>query len=132
MSQTEAELVAEMRSYLQRSFPGHEVREEWDRSRDVLEIRIRRPGSSSTLLVEIPSEVFPHLSDRDLRRSLDEWNLERVLREHFRVLVTPRGLEPLPWKQLAAEKDIVEETSEESFPASDSPGHSAISRGTPR
>jgi hypothetical protein len=132
MSRSEAELVAEMASYLRDRFPASDVRENRDRSRDVLELRIREPGRGLTLLVEIPSGVLTDLCTGDLARSLDDRQLAPTLREHLRVRITAGGLEPLPWKQLEAERDIFEETSEASFPASDSPGFSAVTPGEPR
>jgi hypothetical protein len=118
------ELVDRMKEYLGLQFPGDEITQELDASRDVIEIRVLEPDGR-TLLAEIASNDADGPDATTIGRALDRWNLAQALRDHLRVLVTPQGLEPLPWKQLAADRDIVEFTSEESFPASDGPGHSA-------
>jgi hypothetical protein len=119
------ELVEKIKRYLQAQFPGNEITEELDASRDVIEIRVHEPDGR-TLLAEIASNDTEGPDATTIGRALDRWNLAQALRDDLRVLVTPQGLEALPWKQLAADRDIVEVTSEESFPASDAPGHSAV------
>ncbi len=113
-----------MKSYLHERFPGREVSEEMDPSRDVVELRVQELDGR-TLLAEISSKHLEGADAKAIAGSLEKWNLAQEMRDNLRVLVTPRGLEPLPWKQLAAERDAVEEASEESFPASDPAGHSA-------
>ncbi|HJS74254.1 MAG TPA: hypothetical protein VJ921_08215 [Vicinamibacteria bacterium] len=113
-----------MKAYLQAEFPGNEISEELDASRDVIELRVQEPDGR-TLLAEVASSHTEGPDAKTIARALDRWNLAQALRDHFRVLVTPQGLEPLPWKQLAADRDVVEEMSEGSFPASDPAGHSA-------
>jgi hypothetical protein len=124
MSGVAIELVEKVKSYLQEHFPGREVSEELDPSRDVVELRVSEPDGR-TLLAEIPSKHLEGADAKAIAGSLDKWNLAQEMRDNLRVLVTPGGLEPLPWKQLPAERDGVEEASEESFPASDPVGHSA-------
>ncbi len=127
MSGTATELVEKMKTYLHDQFPGQEISEELDASRDVVELRVQEPDGR-TLLAEIPSKHLEGADGKEIVRSLDRWHLADELREKLRIQLTPAGLEPLPWKQLAADRDVVEEASEESFPASDPPGHS---RATP-
>jgi hypothetical protein len=121
------ELVDSIKAYLEREFPGDEITQELDPSRDVIEIRALEPDGR-TLLTEIASSHSEGRDAEQISRAIEGWNLAEALREHLRILLTPQGLEPLPWKQLAADRDVVEEASEESFPASDPPGHS---RATP-
>jgi hypothetical protein len=118
------ELVEKMKAYLQSQFPGNEISEELDASRDVIELRVLEPDGR-TLVAEVSSSHSDGPVAKEIARSLERWGLAQALREHLRILVTPQGLEPLPWKQLAADRDVVEETSEGSFPASDPAGHSA-------
>jgi hypothetical protein len=130
MERSEAELVSELVSHLKRLFPDAGVEESWDRARDVLEIRVR-PGENRTFLVEVPGEALEALCRTGLSPLLEERKLPELLSEHFRVQLTPEGIEPLPWKELPIQRDSVDEVSEESFPASDAPGHSSIAPGKP-
>lgn len=118
------ELIEQTKTYLKGQFPGHEISEELDPSRDVVELRVPGPDGR-TFLAEIPSKHLEGADAKAIARSLDKWNLAQEMRDNLRILLTPAGLEPLPWKQLAAERDAVEAASEESFPASDPAGHSA-------
>jgi hypothetical protein len=125
MKRSEAELVTELVSHLKQLFPDADVEESWDRGRDVLEIRVR-PGENRTFLVEVSGDSLEALCRSGLSHLLAERKLPELLSEHFRVQLTPDAIEPLPWKELPKERDGVDEVSEESFPASDAPGHSAI------
>jgi hypothetical protein len=120
----ETELIEALKAYLQREFPENEITEELDASRDVIEFRVREKGGR-TLLAEVASHHAEGPDAKTIARALDRWGLAHAMREYLRVLLTPQGLERLPWKQLAIDRDVVEEMSEESFPASDPPGHSA-------
>lgn len=121
---SEIELVEKIKVYLKGHFPGNEITEELDASRDVIELRVHEPDGR-TLVTEISSRDAEGPGAKEIARSLEQWGLAGALREQLRILVTPQGLERLPWKQLSADRDVVEETSEGSFPASDPPGHSA-------
>lgn len=117
-------------SYLSERFAGHEIVEEWDRSRNVLVLKLAR--GRRTMLAELTPELLEKAKEEDLSPRLDEWDLPGSLRKHFRVLVTPEGLEPLPWKQLPSVLSSAEEASWESFPASDPPPNSSISGKRPK
>ncbi len=61
MSGTATELVEKLKTYLHDQFPGQEISEELDASRDVVELRVHEPDGR-TLLAEIPSK---HLEGAD-------------------------------------------------------------------
>lgn len=117
-------LIERMKAYLEASFPSHAVSWEWDTARRAVVFRIARHGK--TMLVELSDEVRGEVGASVWIERIARWDLCSRLREHPRILVTPRGLKPLPWRQLAPQRGVIDEEIRETFPASDASSPSSI------
>lgn len=118
-------MTEQVSGYLESRFPSHELTREWDPSSRLFVFRLT--DGEKAMLLELSSEVVENADDRPWGERLEEWKLPSQLRDHSRLRITPTGLEPLPWKQLASKEDPLDERVRESFPASDPTPPSSVS-----